>query len=102
MNGPREIARLAPALDPDHSWEGGRIQYDNGAMDGWLRANSDLFSIGYYERADRPFFNELATRYTTLDHCFCSILAETFPNRFFMHAGNVLLGVRVPVIIASP
>jgi phospholipase C len=75
-------------LDPDHSWEGGRIQYNGGAMDGWLRAHSDELAIGYYERADRPFFNELAASYTTLDHYFCSILAETFPNRFFMHAAQ--------------
>ncbi len=75
-------------LDPDHSWEGGRIQYNGGAMNGFLRANSDLFAIGYYERRDRPFFNELATSFTTLDHYFCSILAETFPNRFFMHSAQ--------------
>ncbi|HEX7840315.1 MAG TPA: alkaline phosphatase family protein [Kofleriaceae bacterium] len=75
-------------LDPDHSWEGGRIQYDSGAMDGWLRAHSDRFAIGYYERGDRPFFNELAASFTTLDHYFCSILAETFPNRFFLHAAQ--------------
>ena len=75
-------------LDPDHSWEGGRIQYDGGAMDGWLRAHSDVFSIGYYERADRPFFSEFAASFTTLDHYFCSILAETFPNRFFAHAAQ--------------
>jgi phospholipase C len=75
-------------LDPDHSWEGGRTQYNGGAMDGWLRANSDLFSIGYYERKDRPFFNELAASFTTLDRYFCSILAETYPNRFFLHAAQ--------------
>ncbi len=75
-------------LDPDHSYEGGRVQYNNGQMDGWLRAHSDLFSIGYYERADRPFFNELAANFTTLDRYFCSIMAETFPNRFFMHAAQ--------------
>jgi phospholipase C len=75
-------------LDPDHSWEGGRVQYNDGAMDGWLRSESDLFSIGYYERRDRPFFNELALKFTTLDRYFCSILAETFPNRFFMHAAQ--------------
>ena len=75
-------------LDPDHTWEGGRIQYNHGAMDGWLRANSDEFAISYYERNDRPFFNELAVQYTALDHYFCSILAETFPNRFFMHAAQ--------------
>jgi phospholipase C len=75
-------------LDPDHSWEGGRTQYNNGAMDGWLRAQSDLFSIGYYQRPDRPFFNELAASFTTLDRYFAAILAETFPNRFFMHAAQ--------------
>ena len=75
-------------LDPDHSWEGGRIQYADGAMDGWLLANSDRFAIGYYERADRPFFNEFAASFTTLDRYFCSILAETFPNRFFLHAAQ--------------
>jgi phospholipase C len=93
-------------LDPDHSWEGGRIQYNNGAMDGWLRAHSDVFSIGYYERKDRPFFNELAMSYTTLDHYFCSILAETFPNRFFMHSaqtpvlhnGQVVTAQTIPTI----
>jgi phospholipase C len=75
-------------LDPDHSWEGGRLQYNGGAMDGWLLAHSDELAIGYYERADRPFFNELAASYTTLDHYFCSILAETFPNRFFLHSAQ--------------
>jgi len=34
-------------LEPDHTWEGGRIEYNDGACDGWLLA-SDLFSIGYY------------------------------------------------------
>src|SRR5207249_3420573 len=35
--------------DPDHSWDGGRTEYDNGACDGWLRAgDNDEFAIGYY------------------------------------------------------
>jgi phospholipase C len=93
-------------LDPDHSWEGGRIQVNGGAMDGWLRANSDEFAIGYYQRRDRPFFNELAMSFTTLDHYFSSILAETFPNRFFQHAaqtpvlhnGEVVTAQTVPTI----
>jgi phospholipase C len=75
-------------LDPDHSWEGGRTQVNGGRMDGWLKANSDVFSIGYYERKDRPFFNELAMKFTTLDRYHCSILAETFPNRFFQHSAQ--------------
>jgi phospholipase C len=91
-------------LDPDHSWEGGRIQYNNGAMDGWLRANSDRFAIGYYERKDRAFFNELAMSFTTLDHYFCSIMAETFPNRFFMHSAQtpVLHNGEVTEVVTIP
>src|SRR5262245_37332422 len=27
--------------DPDHSWDGGRTEYANGACDGWLRAGDN-------------------------------------------------------------
>src|SRR5213078_4021664 len=38
-----------PHPDPDHSYIGGRIQYDGGAMDGFRRSGSnDDFAIGYY------------------------------------------------------
>src|SRR5438270_6688138 len=35
--------------DPDHSWEGGRRQLDNGKMDGFLKGDNDVYAIGYYE-----------------------------------------------------
>lgn len=91
--------------DPDHSYLGGRIQYDNGAMDGFLRSGSnDSYAIGYYVEEDRPFFNALARHYTTLDRYFCSILGPTFPNRFFLHAAqtdrltNALVLATMPTI----
>src|SRR3954468_2494841 len=35
--------------DPDHSYDGARVEYDGGACDGWLRAGSnDVYAIGYY------------------------------------------------------
>ncbi len=75
--------------DPDHSYEGGRVQYDGGVMDGFLRSGkNDDYVIGYYVEADRPFFSALARNYTTLDHSFCSILGPTFPNRLFLHAAQ--------------
>jgi phospholipase C len=47
--------------DPDHSWDGGRVQYAGGAMDGFLRSGaSDVLAIGYYGEADRPFASALA------------------------------------------
>lgn len=70
--------------DPDHSWEGSRISYADGAMDGFLLAGeNDAFAIGYYTEADRPFFNALALEYTTFDNFFSSHLGSTFPNRIF-------------------
>jgi phospholipase C len=75
--------------DPDHSYAGGRSEYDGGRMDGWLRTGSnDSFSIGYYEEADLPLFSTLARNYTTLNNYFPSILSSTFPNRVFQHAAQ--------------
>jgi phospholipase C len=75
--------------DPDHSYAGSRTSYDDGAMDGFLRAgDNDEYAIGYYVEEDRPFLAALARNYTTADRYFGSILSETFPNRFFLHAAQ--------------
>jgi phospholipase C len=75
--------------DPDHSYAGGRSEYDNGKMDGWLRTSTnDSFCIGYYEQADLPLFGTLALNFTTLCNYFPSILSSTFPNRVFQHAAQ--------------
>jgi phospholipase C len=47
--------------DPDHSYAGGRSEYDGGKMDGWLRTTTnDVFCIGYYDEADVPVLSALA------------------------------------------
>lgn len=75
--------------DPDHTYEGGRIQLNNGACDGWLRAGeSDLYAIGYYTDRDLPFFAGAARDWTTCDRYFSPIMAPTFPNRLYMHCAQ--------------
>jgi phospholipase C len=75
--------------DPDHSYNGARMEYDSGAMDGFLRAGkNDAFCIGYYVEKDKPFLSALARNYTTLDSYHCSILGPTFPNRIFLYAAQ--------------
>jgi phospholipase C len=75
--------------DPDHSYEGGRAQFDDGRSDGWLQAGaSDVYAIGYYERADLPFFGEAAATWTACDRYFSPILGPTYPNRMYSHAGT--------------
>ena len=75
--------------DPDHSYEGGRIELNGGACDGWLldQAN-DEFCIGYYEQSDLAFLGRAAPYWTTTDAFFASTMAETYPNRFYMHSAQ--------------
>jgi phospholipase C len=73
--------------DPDHSYDGARVQWNNGACDGFLRAGaSDPFAIGYYTRKDLPFIGRAATSWTVCDRYFAAILGPTFPNRIYQHA----------------
>jgi phospholipase C len=75
-------------IQPDHSYQGGRIEYDAGKMDGFLRAENDTYAIGYYQEADLKFLGALARQYTTLDRYFCSFMGPTGPNRIFLHAAQ--------------
>jgi len=88
-------------LDPGHSYTDGRVQYDNGATDGWLFNGSDsdptngkpnqandIFAIGYYKQPDLPFLGAAGPAFTVCDNYFCGIMAETYPNRFYMHAAQ--------------
>ena len=75
-------------LDPDHSWDGGRTEMDNGKMDGFLRSASDEFAIGYYTEDKLPFTPFNAKAFTAFDRFFCSLLSSTYPNREYMHAAQ--------------
>lgn len=75
--------------DPDHSYGGGRTEFNNGACDGWLRAgNNDTLSIGYFEGADLGFYGKAALDWTVCDRYFAAVMSSTFPNRIFQHAGQ--------------
>jgi phospholipase C len=74
--------------DPDHSWEGGRIEYNNGLCDGWLRAgDNDLYSIGYYRKEDLPFLAQAAPEWTVCSRYFSAIMAPTWPNKIYQLCG---------------
>jgi len=92
---PHSTYELAPDFqgcghpDPDHSYIGGREEYDGGKADGWLRAGSnDVYSIGYYDQDDLAFTARAARQFIAFDHYFPAILSQTFPNRIYQHAGQ--------------
>ncbi|MDQ1588407.1 MAG: phospholipase, partial [Microbacteriaceae bacterium] len=73
--------------DPDHSYEGGRIEFNNGKNDGWLRAgDNDSFAVGYYDSSDLDFWGQAGPDWTVCDRYFAATMAETYPNRLYQHA----------------
>jgi phospholipase C len=94
-NLPHSTHPLAPDYqgcghsDPDHSYNGARVEYNGGACDGWMRAgNNDEFAIGYYGANDVPFFARAAVDWTACDRYFAAIMGPTFPNRMYQHAAQ--------------
>jgi phospholipase C len=54
--------------DPDHSYTGGRVEYDDGRCDGWLKAGqNDEYAIGYYTADDLAFYQQAIPQWTVCD-----------------------------------
>jgi phospholipase C len=81
--------------DPPHEWEAAHAQWNEGAMDGFLRA----YELGHPERTDRevmayltesqvPWTWALASGSVTCDRWFSSVLGPTWPNRFYLLSGQ--------------
>ncbi|MEA2395505.1 MAG: phospholipase [Solirubrobacteraceae bacterium] len=106
---PHATHSLAPdyqgcaGADPDHSYAGGRIELNGGACDGWLRAGAnDDYALGYYLQADLSFLGQAVPDWTTFSRYFAPILAETYPNRIYQHAGQTDRIVNTTHISALP
>jgi phospholipase C len=82
------------ALDPDHLWDPSHAQWNNGAMDGFLRVHQTLYSraakesLQYQTRNEMPVSWALADAYTSCDRWFASVMGPTFPNRAYWHCGT--------------
>ena len=71
------------------SWDASHISWNNGAMDGFVRAaGGGTGSMGYYDGTDIPFYYGLAQTFPLCDRWFCSVLAQTFPNRRYLQAAT--------------
>lgn len=80
-----------------HSWSNQVDARNNGKYDGWLESkrsgNEDYaampLTMGYYTRADIPFYYSLADAFTVCDQNFCSSLTGTTPNRLYFWTGTI-------------
>ncbi len=76
--------------DPNHGWDGGRLQRNGGRMDGWLHpaTHNDELALSYYGAADIPVWAQLTRGWQTYDRWFCSLMAPTQPNRYYLYSGQ--------------
>jgi phospholipase C len=82
--------------DITHAWVAQHECWDGGAMDGFVRTHLAVdgpqvgpATMGYYERADIPFYFALAEAFTICDSYHCSVLGPTDPNRLYSMSATI-------------
>ena len=81
---------------PSQEWAASHNQFNNGAMDGFVRTTIDPYTskivgpvaMGYWTGADLPLTYALAGTFPIGDRWFASSLAQTDPNRRFLIAAT--------------
>ena len=69
----------------DHSWKGSHDLWKH--HDAWIPAKTEL-TMGYFTRADLPFYHALADAFTICDAYHCSVFGPTNPNRLYLFSGT--------------
>src|SRR5450755_509279 len=88
-------ANAACTHDISHDWVPQHQSWDNGKMDGFVSSrlsidpNDAVLSMGYYTRADLPYYYALADGFTICDNYFCSVMGPTDPNRLYTMAASI-------------
>jgi phospholipase C len=73
---------------PSQDWNASHTQLDNGTCQGFVTSASGPVAMGYYTDYDMPFTYGLARTFPVSDRWFCSVLAQTLPNRRYLLAGT--------------
>ncbi|PWW60294.1 phospholipase C [Actinokineospora spheciospongiae] len=71
-----------------HSWSDGHSAWNRGRYDNWVPAKG-VHTMCHYDRADLPFYYQLADAFTICDAYHCSAISSTSPNRSFHVTGMI-------------
>jgi phospholipase C len=82
--------------DIAHDWVTQHQSWNHGAMDKFVTAHlaadgarNGPVTMGYFTRADLPFYYALADAFTICDSYFCSVMGPTDPNRVMAMSGTI-------------
>jgi phospholipase C len=86
----------ATTNDISHEWDTQHTAWNGGAMDNFVRAHlaadglkNFATTMGYFNRADLPFYYALADAFTICDAYHCSVLGPTDPNRVMALSASI-------------
>jgi len=82
--------------DISHTWPTQHQSWNGGAMDKFVAthvavdgAEHGPVTMGYYTRAELPFYYALADAFTVCDSYFSSVMGPTDPNRLMAMSGSI-------------
>jgi phospholipase C len=82
--------------DITHSWGPQHQMWNGGGMDSFVSVHlsqdggrDGTNTMGYYERADLPFYHALADAFTICDGYHCSVIGPTDPNRLYSVSATI-------------
>jgi phospholipase C len=81
------------SLDLDHTAQAFAVQYNGGAMDGFVEGVSTQgkdgkLAMAYYDDRDLPYYWNIADEYVLFDHFFSSANAGSIRNHMFRVTGS--------------
>jgi phospholipase C len=81
--------------DISHDWLPQHQSWNGGAMDGFvtsrvpINATDAVMTMGYYTRADLPYYYAVADAFTLCDNYFCPVIGPSDPNRLYTMAASL-------------
>ena len=73
---------------PGMGWSPDIEMYNGGLNDAWNTARSPGYGMGFFERADLPYYYALADAFTIGDQYYQSVFSSTNPNRLHLFSGT--------------
>src|SRR5208283_3316726 len=84
---PYHLASESIGQDLSHAWAVAHAAYDNGTMDDFVNAEGSNLTMGYYDRADIPYYWDYADHYVLDDNFFSSLMGPSLPNHLYIASG---------------
>jgi phospholipase C len=92
VNGHKVFATAATSpcqedKEPSQSWDASHESWNAGRNDGFVKASGSV-AMEFWDDTHLPFTYSLAQHFPIGQRYFCSVLAQTYPNRRFLFTGT--------------